>query len=72
MGKWSQDTYSSMVQDISYDDESGEMIVTFNSGKPYVYEGVPEDVARRVANAPSVGQAINELIKGQYKHRRLG
>jgi hypothetical protein len=61
-----------MVQEISYDDETGEMIVTYNSGKPYVYQDVPEDVARRVANAPSVGQAINSEIKGKYSARRVG
>jgi len=47
------------------------MIITYNSGKAYAYAGVPEDVARDTANAPSVGEYINENIKGRYSYRRL-
>lgn len=72
MARWDQDTFSSMVSSIGYDDEAGVMFVTFNTGKTYAYQGVPEDVARDAANAASVGNYINEEIKGRYQYRRIG
>jgi hypothetical protein len=61
-----------MAQDIGYDSDSEEMTVTWNSGRVSVYSGVSEDVARSVANAASVGEAINMQIKGKYQHRYVG
>ncbi len=66
---WSRSVFSSMVQEIAYDDNAQEMIVTWKSGRTSVYSGVPEDVALGVANAPSVGQAMNSEIKPNYGHR---
>jgi hypothetical protein len=66
---WSRSVFSKMVQEIAYDDDAQEMIVTWNSGRTSIYSGVPEDVALSVANAPSVGQAMNQEIKPNYNHR---
>lgn len=66
---WSRLVVSTMVQEIAYDDEAQEMIVTWNNGRTSAYSGVPEDVALSVANAPSVGQAMNQEIKPNYSHR---
>jgi len=68
---WEQNVYSSMVQKVAYDEGTEELQITWNSGRVSVYTGVPEDTAQKVANAPSVGQAINSEIKGQYSHRYL-
>ena len=49
---------------------SGTLIVTWAKGrKVSEYAGVPEDVAIRLSKAPSVGQMINQEIKGQFPHR---
>jgi KTSC domain len=69
MGKWTQNVYSSMAQDISYDSETEEMIVTWNSGRVSSYSGVPEETAQSAANAASVGEFINSEIKGKFSHR---
>lgn len=66
---WEQNVYSKMAQSIGYDADAGEMIVTWSRGKTSIFEGVPEELARRIANAPSVGQMINSEIKGKYVHR---
>jgi len=67
---WMKSVYSSMVSEIGYDDETGEMLVRWaNSGKTSAYAGVSEDVAFEAAQAASVGQYINSEIKGQYGHR---
>lgn len=67
---WTRSVFSSMVQEISWDD--GEMIVTFNNGKRYAYQGVDEGTALEGSKAPSVGQWINTEIKGKYDFRKIG
>ena len=71
MPSFSQDVFSSMASSISYDADSQTLMITYNSGKTYAYAGVPEDVAWDTANAASVGEYINENIKGRYSFRRL-
>lgn len=66
---WSQAVFSSVVSDVSYDPDANELSVTWSkSGKVSVYKGVPEDVALSVANAPSVGKAINDAVKPYFEH----
>lgn len=66
---WSQDVFSSNVASIGYDEETKEMYVTWAKGKRSIYSDVPEDLARQVANAPSVGSILNTEIKPYYDHR---
>lgn len=69
---WSQSVYSTMVSEIGYDTETQELIVTWaKGGKVTVYKGVPEELAKELANAPSVGQMINNQIKGSYPYRTV-
>ena len=66
---WSQSVFSSTVSEVGYDSDTSELLVTWSkSGKTSAYQGVPEDVALNLANAPSVGQAINAEIKPYYSH----
>jgi KTSC domain len=66
---WSQSVFSSVVSEVGYDSDTGELLVTWSkSGKVSAYQGVPEDVAQRLANAPSVGQMINDEIKPYFLH----
>ncbi len=66
---WSQNVASSNVSSVSYDSDTSELEVTWmKSGKTSVYSGVPEDVAVRLANAPSVGSMLNNEIKPYYAH----
>ena len=64
---WEKSVFSSNVASIGWD-EAG-MIVTWNSGRRSLYEGVTEDDAMSIARAPSVGQALNMDIKPYYPHR---
>lgn len=67
---WSKQVFSEMVSEISYDEETTEMIVTWKkSGKRSAYANVPEQVAVECSNAPSVGQYINSEIKPAHSHR---
>ena len=66
---WSQSVFSENVSEVGYDDESGELLVVWKSGKTSAYQGVPEDVALKLANAPSVGKMINDEIRPYFQHR---
>lgn len=71
MSTWSKHVYSSNVSEVGYDDESHDLIVIFNNGTRYAYEGVPEELAHQLSLAPSVGSMLNTEIKGYYKFRKL-
>jgi hypothetical protein len=66
---WSKSVFSSVATDIGFDDETGELLVTWKNGRVSAYQGVPEDVAVQCSNAPSVGQFLNSEIKNVYGHR---
>ena len=66
---WNQSVFSSNVDLVGYNDSTGELEITWKSGKVSAYAGVSEELALQVANAPSVGQAINSMIKNQFGHR---
>ena len=66
-----QNVFSSHIDTVGYDDAIKELHVVFSKGKTAVYSGVPAVLAASVMNAPSVGQALNENIKGNFPHRYL-
>jgi hypothetical protein len=66
-----RDVYSSHVNRIGHDPDSGDLIVEWDSGKTSAYEGVPADIAKKVITNWSVGGALHELVKPTYKHRYL-
>lgn len=68
---WEVSVFSSNAQAIGYDPDTKEMIVTFNSGSRYAYQGVPEEVALECSKAASVGQYLNREIKPNFGFRRL-
>lgn len=62
-----RNVFSSHVDAIGYDEESGELHVTFSrTGKTAVYQGVPPKVARDVLEAPSIGEAMWGSIRGRF------
>ncbi len=73
MPSWSKPVFSTMVNEVGWEGEdlaAGTLIVKWNrGGKVSAYDGVPEHVADQLAKAPSVGNMINNEIKGQYSHR---
>lgn len=63
---------SSHVWKIGYDADAGELVVIFvpdrknPGGRRVTYHGVPPDTAQDVMDAPSVGQALIQSIKGSF------
>lgn len=68
---WSKSVFSSHVETVGYDSDKNEMTVTWKNGRVSAYEGVDEQTALQVANAPSIGQALHNDIKPNYSHRYL-
>ena len=66
---WNQPVYSSHVTEVGYDSDAGELLVTWANGRVSAYAGVTEELAVQIANAPSVGQALNAQVKNVYSHR---
>ena len=67
---WNQAVFSSMISEVCYDTDSNELLVTFaKNGKRAAYQGVPEEKANELANAPSVGQMFLSEIRDSYPFR---
>lgn len=62
---WNKSVYSSMIANVGYDTDAGELLVTFQNGRTAAYAGVSEDTALELSTAPSVGSMFNEQIKGR-------
>jgi hypothetical protein len=51
---------------VKYDDDAGELDITFTSGKTYRYRDVPPDVYDELLDAESKGEYFNENIKNIF------
>ena len=61
---------SSVIQFFHYDADQRELLIGFQSGKRYVYEDVPPDIAAALKAAPSRGEYFNDHIRDRYTFRR--
>jgi hypothetical protein len=68
---WNKIVFSSHVQAVGYNAETGELEVYWKNGRISAYEGVDEGTALALANAPSVGKMLHQEIKPNYAHRYL-
>ena len=57
---------SSAISSLRYNPETGQMDVTFLSGRTYTHEGVPPDVVESFVSAASPGRYYANSIKGVY------
>ena len=62
---------SSNVKKTEYDTETKKMLVEFNNGHKYEYEGVPHEVYTRFRMAESQGKFFSSKIVKTYKHKKL-
>ena len=62
---------SSNINDVSYDERSQTMSITFHDGSIYNYFNVPEGVYMRLVNASSVGGYFAIYIKGRFTSSRV-
>lgn len=64
----SKDVYSSHVSTVSYDIETKELEVVWDSGRISVYADVPKEVAEKAMTSWSVGSFLASHVKGVYQH----
>jgi KTSC domain-containing protein len=57
---------SSMMTFVKYDDDAGELDITFRSGKTYRYLEVPAEVYDGLLEADSKGEFFNDNIKDDF------
>jgi predicted RNase H-like HicB family nuclease len=65
------DSRSSAISEIGYAREGGELIVTFTSGKSYVYDKVPPNVFDEFMNAQSKSSYFDAAIRDRYSGREV-
>ena len=59
---------SSMVAAIGYDPNLKALVVLFNSGKAYQYQGVPPEVYQGLVIASSKGRYMLDHVIDHYPH----
>jgi len=57
---------SSALARIDYDDETEECFITFQDGRSYTLQGIPQIEVERWANAASIGGYWNANLRGRY------
>lgn len=57
---------STALSSAEYDDESGQLSITFTSGQTFTYDNVPMSVFEGLQSARSAGQFYHQRIKGVY------
>ncbi len=60
---------SSVISAFDYEAEECRLTVLFKSGRLYIYDDVPADVADQFERAVSKGAFFNSRIRGHYRHR---
>lgn len=62
---------SSVIRFFRYSPDTRELKVTFVSGRLYIYENVPPEVAAAFRNAYSKGTFFNHEIRDRYAYRDI-
>jgi hypothetical protein len=62
---------SSVIRRFVYDQSEHQLWVEFTTGRRYVYEDVPEEVATTFRTAFSKGAYFNTRIRDRFKHREV-
>jgi hypothetical protein len=60
---------STAIRDHDYDPQTSRLTVTFVTGRVYVYEHVPPEVAADFDAAASKGRFFNARIRDRYRFR---
>ncbi len=62
---------SSVIRRFAYDQSERQLWVEFTTGRRYVYEDVPEEVATTFRTAFSKGIYFNTRIRDCFRYREL-
>lgn len=62
---------STVIERFDYRPDSRELLVTFTTGRRYLYSNVPADAVERFRGAFSKGRHFNAHIRERYPCREL-
>jgi KTSC domain len=62
---------SSVMTRVEYDEDAGELDITFTSGKTYRYSRVPLEIYIDLLDAPSKGEFFNDNIKDAFAYTEV-
>ena len=62
---------SSVMTFVKYDDDAGELDITFTSGKIYRYLEVPAEIYDGLLDAESKGEFFNDNIKDAFVYSEV-
>ena len=62
---------STVIRSHSYDPQASELTITFVTGRRYVYDDVPQDVADAFKAAFSRGTFFNQHIRDHYGYHEI-
>jgi hypothetical protein len=62
---------SSNLKKSEYDTETKLMVVTFNNGLKYQYEGIPHQIYTKFRMSESQGKFFNSNILKNYKYKKI-
>jgi hypothetical protein len=62
---------STFIQRFDYVPDRRELTVTFTTGRVYVYEKVPADIAERFRSAFAKGRFFNARIRDRFPSREV-
>ena len=62
---------SSMVDTISYYNDSQKLIVNFKNNRVYVYKNVDNGTFEDIRNSDSIGRALHNKVFNVFKYQEL-
>ena len=62
---------STVIKRFDYEPHRRELLVTFTTGRRYIYSKVPPEAVDRFRRAVSKGQHFNAHIRDRYEYREL-
>ncbi len=62
---------SSVMRFVAYDDDAGELDITFTSGRTYRYFAVPPEIYAGLLAAESHGEFFNQCIKDLFDYAEV-
>ena len=62
---------STVIQSFEYSPDRGELLVTFTTGRRYIYAEVPAEVAESFRAAFAKGRFFNARIRDRFASREV-
>jgi hypothetical protein len=62
---------STNIAELGYDEQSSTLEVMFRNGGIYQYFDIPKQEYESLINAASIGEYLNNNVKGRYRYARV-